>query len=433
LGIEAMEGRWMLSAMSLDTTTLTVPASTLNLQSFSLQSLSQSFTLVTLGGQAASRIAADGGFISIGGLQAQSFGRNLGESAVVQSNVIIRLNSDTLMIPGAGPATELFVDYGPTGAGFDLRPAVITPTEPGTINFSDNQPIAAGETWQGAGRQEGGSIRIEPILREDGPIGGIEGGERLSSLLAERYPDSASEFQISERSSDVPLDRPIASAAGTAWSESIGSTGSVPHRLDAAPALGSSLIGNEISGEWARAMVFEMAGGEPVSAWRQAATEDILPVRSATPGISLPPAVQPPADLKGTRAFERSASAQTWVSVGDIELTLGARAYVGSAAAARVASVSYGPHQDFRPEGIRLAAFRASAAIHDEVFARLDREVESGAPPSSEENRPSNPLLAVPLLAMLVMERVASGYVARANDRTSAIAGPPRRNARRSS
>jgi hypothetical protein len=426
LGIEAMEGRRMLSAMPVDTTILALPDMPLAAIPLNLTA----FTVVAPGDYAASRLATDGGYISIGGLQAQAMGTNLSMSGVGRgSSILIELNSNTVNFDSAGATTELFVDHGATGAGFDLRPAVIAPIETGTASFPVTSPMVAGD--RRAEHHEGGSIRIETILREDLPGGEIEGGERVATLLAERAIDPAGEVRRTESATDMPLDRPNEPAGGTAWSGSLTATAPVAMRLDAAPALGATILASDLSGEWARAMVFEMAGGESAAALNQAAAQPFPLIRSATPVSGPPDGTEPAARSQGLRAAERAARAEALTPIGNVELSLGSIRPEGSLAPARLAKFPGVSTHTPGAAQLAMVPYRVPDAVIDEVFERLAGEADSAPPLQGDESGQTSPLLLAPMFAMVALERLASGYVSRANDKASAdLAGPPWRRGR---
>jgi hypothetical protein len=150
LGIEGMEGRWMLSAMSLEFSTLALPVTPLNLQSAQF---------ATASGQVTFHIAADGGFISLDGLQVQAMGGGL-TSGVVRSNTSNVINLDTVVIVNGNSTAELFTDFNPLGGGFNVPPAVIAPTEPQLPSFSDTPAIVADDVGR---PQRGTSKRSTPV------------------------------------------------------------------------------------------------------------------------------------------------------------------------------------------------------------------------------------------------------------------------------
>jgi hypothetical protein len=220
-----MEGRMMLSVTGFD-----VPQPALDLTQFSFQPSEISLTsaYVTVAGG-----STDGGYANA----------NTDETSVVQLNhpdfATLGIGNQTLFYNSAGTsAYKSFgtFDFAITGGTFRLSSdtilesdglylAVITPWNDGATTLEPAiQPVVVGSSPSMPGVSEGGSIPIHAIFADF----------RQDSHLASGVK------AISSRAGETSIDT-LASA----------------RRLSAPDGA--------IAGEWARAMVFEIAGGEPTT------------------------------------------------------------------------------------------------------------------------------------------------------------------------
>jgi hypothetical protein len=203
LRVELMEGRLMLSATALNG--LASPAGN------------------TLTGAQVSLVSqpAEGGFINadVATMATRSHGvfSTAGEVAIVFSDIPV---TDQLSPAGASQGTG-FNDYSPID-GNGLQPVAMTLLSNDGVFQATFNPIVAEPTGSVSGPHEGGSIPIHLILADlRSDVGFASNGKSVTFLAAEKSVDS------------------LVSARRISTSDSA------------------------IAGEWARAMVFEIAGGEP--------------------------------------------------------------------------------------------------------------------------------------------------------------------------
>jgi hypothetical protein len=202
-------------------------------------------------------------------------------------------------------------------------------------------------------------------------------------------------------------------------------------RIDAAPVLGATILASDLSGEWARAMVFEMAGGEPAAALNQATAQPFPLIRSGTPVSGPPAGTEPEAHSQGPRAVEQRASGDALIRIDNLKFSFESTRTGGTLAPVR--SATFPGVSIHTPAAAELAMvpYRVPDAVIDEVFERLAGEAESAPPLQGDEPGQTSPLLLVPMFAMVAMERLAKGYVSRVNEKASAaLTGPPWRRRR---
>jgi hypothetical protein len=243
-------------------------------------------------------------------------------------------------------------------------------------------------------------------------------------MLADRNAEQVSDLHPSQRHSEPAIDTPAGPSSSELWSRSIGSTDSIDVSLGKASSYATN---NVISGEWARAVVFELAGGEPAGTTGTFATQQLPRVISGASPSRLPAETPPSIDSRDLEAFERAVSVSgiSWVEAFDLGLF--AERSGRTTAAKLPAFALHGFHQNTSTAAAASTQLRIPGAVLDEVFERLGRDIKTVAPPTAGEDRRSDPRVAMPLLAMLVIERVASSYVARANDTTSVVSIRPLR------
>ena len=408
LGFEAMEGRWLLSAMSLDATTLSLPTTPLTVQ------IGQ---VTFAGGQTPQfNAVSEGGFISL---------HELRTNAVSGGGLVFSSTDNWVTSPvtaGVNRGNSVgHLDFDSTGS-LD-RPAIFVPSDPGPIVRPNTDQIAGGQSNSGSGGQEGGLIEIKRILAPQ--PGELEGDER-NTELAKRVPDETAPDQKRHATAEAPALRRD-TAADAPWDDMPGSTSVVEVRLDSGSSDRSpSSHRSAISGEWARAVVFEIAGGEPAWARTPTVTIQARPAPAAErAGSPSPAAPLPPGGLGQVipRAAVRAA-----ISAHEIDLAASVRGQHKIAGAVSSAAPLAEPPQDGALPAIGLSAFNVRDALSTEVFAEFGRTEKALLLTSTDEDPDSITVAALPLLALLVLERVAAHYRSRTDQEASTVvAGPPRR------
>ncbi|MEX2139157.1 MAG: hypothetical protein WD894_07850 [Pirellulales bacterium] len=419
LGFEAMEGRWLLSAMSLDVTTLSLPVTPLAVH------VGQ-FT--AFAGQSPQfNIGSEGGFIPLGNLQANATSsRTIVLSDVVVSSAASPLTPGGLVLNNANSNEYSFgVD---SASGFDLRPAVIVPSDHGAVLRPNTDTIVAGDSWTETGGQEGGSINVKSILKGDERGGGFGSDKRVALFIPENLPDPSAASEPSERTAAGDLaglmDSP-ASAAPLSFSAAASARIEVTLGNSSAIRTASS-IGTGISGEWARAVVFEMAGGEPAWALPPSVTSQARPSSTPDRPDSARTAAPLPPSAMGQQAVHRTGGRHQ-IAADEIELGVSVSRLTGSSGAVRPADSLPSSEQEFGAPATGLAAFNVPDAAYAEVFAQFGRSDKAVARASADEDSQSMPIAAAPLLAFVVLERVAARYWSRMNKEASTVlAGPAR-------
>jgi hypothetical protein len=424
-----MEGRCLLSAMTLQFSALSLPGT---------QDTTQvSLTTVIGGQQAASSPIVEGGYIDLGGLQSQSTNHNyvlpvvsgVGGAGVGGAGgptvTDILTSNDSYSVPFSDSTTNGLTQFDTLGGGFGMRPVVISPS----IGLSEGTPrVDPGRslTIQVRGRQEGGIVQIDKIL----------GDERID-------PD---QFAVTIRAGDIPgesslpADSPslgtillafpsdsdgrkpaLASAASTELNVSLDQPDQRASDL-IAPAKNSL-----ITGELARAMVFELAGGEPAYV-RPVISSDKIRSLAPTNSQDAPRADVPPLSPAATHQAALQHSGSRIRLTGNlVEFPLSPAdslvwsGVADSRVASHVADAVTAPVRD------GYASFNGPDIAVAEVFAELGRSEQPPVRSSFEEDAQTGPLVAGSVIALLMLERAAARYKSRAERRVlTVVAGPPR-------
>ncbi len=246
LVVEAMEGRLMLAATWLEFAPSNIPAAQyhLSFDSVSLNSIQS---------------------IQAGSLNQGGFIPPVLPNAGVTGNVVRSDNAEvftdgTPMTTNGAPYIGKWFDFGGLdSANGNLRPAVISISDDGSGLQSNLESVFAGSPRQGAPASEGGAIPIADLL----PGAGGPTGDDRRMMLAEHGDQSIHSTRLAKEARDLSA-RTIQLAAAER---------PAPLKItldESAAKLAPSLNADSISGEWARAMVFELAGGEPTELSRPA-------------------------------------------------------------------------------------------------------------------------------------------------------------------
>jgi hypothetical protein len=205
LGIELMESRWMLS-----TTTADLPAAPLGPQ----YSVPQNGFVSVAARNVYATASVDGGYINLD--SSPTITRILpgGPKIDELTGASISGNGLSSFSHYTNHSTSTDTPFIPAVGGDGLQPGVIVTSGDGIGLEPNIRPIVAPPLANGPGQADGGTIPIHTLLTD------LQNDERVASQLKSQW--------------SVSNSTPTAAAPVTA-----------------------------ISGEWARAMVFEIAGGEP--------------------------------------------------------------------------------------------------------------------------------------------------------------------------
>jgi hypothetical protein len=277
---------------------------------------------------------------------------------------------------------------GLNSGSFGIQPSVIP-----VVESTDSTPLVAGPERDTFGQvegssNEGGAISIAAILTNVGSFEGSELDERILPIFAAANSDEAS----------------------------------VPARMLNATTRDNS----EISGEWARAMAFEMAGGEPSGVERDA--DDGRAARhEASSGAMVP-------DVRGPISYYDAQRAGANRAIHRPSAVLqGATGRVQAGQASDPLDFAQVSHADVTPlshsffAAVRQSSNNATGAAeltsasalintaHADIFGQLglaDIEIDQRWPMDFSWRGALN---ATPLLMILALERIAASNSRRAN------------------
>jgi hypothetical protein len=323
-----------------------------------------------------------------------------------------------------GIGNELFTDWGAVTNGFNVRPVVIAPlipeiiVKPGVDNGGDlifNQ---------GPGDADGGLVNIDRILHDDESF---ESGRKALVILVDDTSNQsdapAASPDIDTRSLVLSADPDAESGSRTTSTKAV----AIPISLDKASAeLMPRLKDSAIAGEWARAAVFEMAGGEP--AWiRPAVTSDKIKALAPADRQESPRADVPLSPVAAQQAALRTSGSRIRLIGNQVEFTLPLDNWAGWKSGATSSTVSQFAGGEGGPPRDGFAAFNVADMAVAEVFNELGGSKQQPVRGSFEDDTRSGPLVAGSVIVLLMLERAAARYKAR-NERQNlaVVAGPPR-------
>lgn len=429
LSFEVMEGRCLLSAVTLQFSPLSLPGTHDTTQ--------VSLTTVIGGQQAASSTIVEGGYINLGGLQSQSInyvlpvvsgvgGAGVGSVGVGGLTLSDILGSDSYTVPFGDSTTSPVTQFDSSGGGFGMRPVVISPSIDDSVGTLRVNPGRSLVTNQVRGGQEGGIVQIEKIL---------DGDERFDSnqfavtIRVEDTPDESpvpSDATSLSRLLALPTDsharKPaLASAASTELTVSLDQPDERASDL-VAPAKNSV-----ITGELARAMVFELAGGEP--AWiRPVVTGDQIKSVAPSDGQQAPRADAPSlSPAAAHQAVYRASGGRIRLNGNLVEFPLPPADSMVWSGAADLRGISQ--PADAATATVRggVTAFSVPNIAAAEVFAELGSNDQPPLRSSFEDDAQTGPLVAGTVIALLILERAAARYKSRSErELLTVVAGPPR-------
>jgi hypothetical protein len=297
---------------------------------------------------------------------------------------------NTNSINGDAPFTEALNGLGGMSLfeNTDIQPAVITTIGGMRSSIEFVGPVAAASYGEKSGSDEGGPISITAVLTAVRPL---ESTEPLEPGTA-HYVVTTSDTSAASR---------LADASGSA--------------------------DRQITGELARAMVFEIAGGEPANT-RNARPGDkhpnAVPQQSGSPEAARPVSYQDgPVSSRGTTAgpvvrsvFARPAALVRHTVGGNVVKPALHQAYSGhESAAALLPSLPLS-----EPGGVvaNINEVLPSAEIqpaYASVFEQLGEEAELATDPPATAFSWRTALNATPLLMVLALERIATSNSRRAS------------------
>jgi hypothetical protein len=424
LGFEVMEGRCLLSAVTFQFSPVSLPE---------VQDTTQVNLTSIIGGQrASSSPIVEGGFIDLRGAQSQSM--NYGQSnhhvpAVFAGAGVGGAGSDLLTTDSTGTFSESitnpFTNLDTANVGNGLRPVVISPSIDLRVGMPRVNPGRALITNQDRGGPEGGIVQIEKILAGD---------ERLDSdqiAVSIRVDDIADESSSRENSLaggarlfSLPTDSDAARVPGSASDAST----ELAVSLDQ-PASGviAPAKNNVITGELARAMVFELAGGEP--AWiRPVVTSDkVKAVAPADSQDALRAEVPPLSSAAAHQASLRGSGSRIRLTGNQVEFRLPSDDWTGSIGVESLPVVSQHADTQRGPNRGGLAAFNVPDRAVAEVFEQFGGGEQPAVRSTFEDDSQTGPLVAGSVIALFMLERAAARYKSRAERQPlTVVAGPPR-------
>ena len=360
LRLEPMEGRLMLSAAGPDFATLNMSAAHLTLEStgplIPLDKQSEGGFIIADFSPGAAGVDADGAVV--GSVLFDSMSNVLGTRGILLTN-----------------GTNTFSFYDATGA---IRPAVIVPND-GSLETVDTTTVDAVD--QSPVPDEGGTIRIESILATIGSSDRASRREPMATPLVEKRVGG----------STIPQTSMVESLSDEE---------------------------NTLTGEWARAVVFEMAGGEPEAVQSTTQHEhgktgevktrfgrsftSTESDQSHAPETSANDVAAGRDGLRQerdgdvrTHAMQESASPPRLDLVHDTSVRVSPASRSGTATATAIVAATPGTPADF-----------ATDSALEEAFEQLGEHEEAGAHWLADYSGRS--LEAKPLLILLALERIAA-------------------------
>jgi hypothetical protein len=351
----------------------------------------------------ASGVSSDGAFHVSGG---------------VITNSIPPFNGpDSLLdIGGLDSETNTFVQ---PSSNFHIQPAEIV-TGNSYVLSPNIEPFRLGELAQRSDQQPGGSIPIESILKDMGPRNVFEPVEQTrASLIADAPVDPAPaadrEF-ISEARLSTRSDR-----QSNSWDQK------------------SAGVTRALSGEWARAMIFETAGGEAADfrnavqsdARTSGAPRDVEPERSDGTPLSLQGAQHESQTAARSVSDSRRlggdvmASGAPARSVNGIDQRLSLWASRHITAELGFDGPRSGP-ADLNGAAIGVFNGQGVLASTAEAFAQLGGADKAIVRTPSDDEAHAASIVAPSVLMLLALEWIAVRHWQRANHEAADVAGPPR-------
>jgi hypothetical protein len=423
-----MEGRCLLSAVTLQFSPLSLPET---------QDTTQvSLTTVIGGQQAAASAIVEGGYIDLGGLQSQSM--NHGQSnnyvppvfagaGVGGASVADLLGSDSYTVTFGNSTTFPLTEFDTSGDGFGMRPVVISPSNDFSVGTPRVNPGRSLVTNQERGGQEGGIVQIEKILPGDNRF---DPEQVAISIRIDDTPDEAPVQSDSPALGERLLALPADSDARKPTLASVAST-ELAVSLDEPVKRTSDLISptasSGISGELARAMVFEMAGGEP--AWiRPVVSVDQIKSLAPDDGQNAPRTDVPPLSPAAAQQVAlRASGGKIRLNGNLVEFPLPHADSMVWSGAADLRGVSHPADGVMATVHGGLAAYNGRNTPVAEVFAELGGSEQPPVRSSSEDDAQMGPLVAGSVIALLMLERAAARYKSRTERQFLTVeAGPPR-------
>jgi hypothetical protein len=300
----------------------------------------------------------------------------------------------------------------------------------------DDGPIVADGGRPHTANNEGGPIPIESILAKRNPAGSLDPGNRR--MLAERMDEPVKVTRHTDNSRDdsVSIARSAAPQSPPTLKVTLGDTG-----LKTEAATNAA-----ISGEWARAMVFELAGGEPAEIL-QPATRHQIRLNSSPTDTSAADAdrqpLNPGAQLE-TRRTDAEVVSSVRIPASAVEDEPLKRptpdtVRMTGIVLAQLSAFARGQNWDSEVPPLSMAALIAANSLvsathgiangnppttaNSDMLAELDALEASSSPPSGDEVNVGKPFNASPLIMVLALERVNAANVRRARKEA---AWPPR-------
>jgi hypothetical protein len=429
LGFEVMEGRCLLSAVTLQFSPLSLPGT---------QDTTQIGLTTVIGGQqAASSAIVEGGYIDLGGLPSQSMndyvpavtaGAGGAGVGISFGGAITELfANDQFQLPRTDTSLSVHAGFDTGGGGFGMRPVVISPSNDFSVGMPRVNPGRSLVTNQDRGGQEGGIVQIEKILAGDKRFDSeqvavsIRIGDTRDEAPVQANPPTLSERLLASPANSDDRVPALASAASTELAVSL------DEPVKRASDLISPTASSVITGELARAMVFEMAGGEP--AWvRPVVSGDQIKSLAPSDGQQAPRAeLAPLSPAAAHQAALRTSGSRIRLNGNLVEFPLPAADSISWNGAPELQSVSQHANGETATFRGGFATFNAPHLPVAEVFAELGGSEQPPVRSSSEDDSQTGPLVAGSVIALLMLERAAARYKSRSERQfLTVVAGPPR-------
>jgi hypothetical protein len=304
-----------------------------------------------------------------------------------------------------------------------MRPIVISPSVGLSVATPRVDPGRSLIFNQDRGGQEGGIVQIDKILQGDERFD----SDRLAeSILVDDTPDqsaaSESSPAIGARSLALPADSDAQEPALTT-AASTELAVSLDQPAPAAVPAKSSVI----TGELARAMVFEMAGGEPAWIRPVVAGENIKAVAPAI-GQGAPRADVPSLSAAAAQqAALRASGNRIRLNGNQVEFPLPTDVWTGWNS---IANPPAAAEHAYAESAVVRSRFAASGVLDTDV-SEVFNELGGGDPPpvrgSFDDDARSGVWVAGSVVALFLLERALARYKSQ-DDRQMlmVVAGPPR-------
>jgi hypothetical protein len=384
LGVEAMEGRLMLATTGIEFEPVDLPLAPVAVGT-------QDYAMTSAPAVWVTRLKEEGGFITsqyswdaaTNGGTAFMLGDTISNDTL--NNLIEKGHVGTTDAGGMTRGWLLVNEYATDSGG--IQPVVVVVADSNADVSSALRPILSQYNGAHVDSDEGGSIPIEGILANTELERGSDVGRpvRLVSLTAENSGDSAATANLA--------------------------------------AVRAANAG--ISGEWARAMVFELAGGEPERDGGSSSSNVDLNLQDGGPLSSARPqgdAEQEAAQNTGAPRIPDMAHAMMSAAMpGGFNSLVGDGSAAGESDLAPLATKWHSSGDNGGGAGQGTGAASLPATVFETAFEQIGGSTQSVLQSLAAESWHRSFGVA-PLLMVLALERIAAGNSRRANRDAAPVA-----------